>query len=111
MVLVTSPNKPVELTGKGTPRRQATLAAYAHEIDDLYEKVKNASQTDIKSPPEWTEEATLEFVRGAVSRVMRDAVEDGDDLFQFGCDRFVRMSAPGHALLDFLFQPSGDDDP
>ena len=89
MILVTSPDKPVELTAKGTPRRQAALNAYAREIEDLYEKVKDASQTDVKSPAEWTEDTTLEFVREAVGRVMRDPVEDEDDLFQFGCDRFV----------------------
>ena len=89
MILIASPEKPIELTAKGTPRRQVTLAAYAREIEDLYEKVKNASQTDIESPSEWTEQTTLEFVRRAVGRVMRDEVDDEDDLFQFGCDRCV----------------------
>ena len=41
MILVTSPDKPVELTAKGTPRRQVALNAYAREIEDLYEKVKD----------------------------------------------------------------------
>ncbi|VDB85562.1 unnamed protein product [Peniophora sp. CBMAI 1063] len=108
MVLVTSPRKPVELTAKGTPRRQVTLTAYTREIEELYEKVKNASQTDIESPSEWTEQATRTFIQKAVSRVMRDAVEDDDDLFQHGCDSLqatMIRNAIMHALRETVKHP------
>ncbi|KZV64362.1 acetyl-CoA synthetase-like protein [Peniophora sp. CONT] len=108
MILVASPEKPVELTAKGTPRRQVTLAAYSREIEELYETVKNASQTDMESPAEWTEQATLDFIRGAVGRVMRDAVEDDDDLFQFGCDSLQATMVRNtimHALRETVKQP------
>ena len=88
MVLVTKPDKPLELTAKSTPRRGICLSAYAQEIDDLYDRIERSSQTERPPPSEWTPEATLEFVRGAVRHVMTPTViGDDDDLFRNGCDR------------------------
>ena len=36
LVLITSPDKPMELTFKGTARRRPTLEAYASEIENVY---------------------------------------------------------------------------
>lgn len=88
-ILVTSPSKPVQMTPKGTPRRQVTLKQYTQEIEELYDAIKEASQTELSPPEEWTESATLEFVRATVNLAMNAAIRDEDDLFQYGCDRYV----------------------
>jgi hypothetical protein len=36
MILVTSPQKPIELTNKGTPRRNVAIKNYSFEIDEIY---------------------------------------------------------------------------
>jgi hypothetical protein len=89
MILVTKPDKPLELTAKGTPRRGVCLAIYEKEIEDLYNELEHSTQTEHKSPSEWTPEATLTFTRDVVLRNMMFPVSDEDDLFQNGCDRCV----------------------
>ncbi|OBZ74288.1 L-aminoadipate-semialdehyde dehydrogenase large subunit [Grifola frondosa] len=67
MIMVTNPTKPLEYTAKGTPRRQVCIQAYNEEIDALYRRVAESSQTG----HEQGNEAPL---------------LDDDDLFQQGCD-------------------------
>ncbi|RPD63492.1 acetyl-CoA synthetase-like protein [Lentinus tigrinus ALCF2SS1-6] len=86
LVLVTSPSKPFEFTAKGTPRRQACITAYSDEIDDVYRKMEESSQTDIAPPEEWTRESVQRYIRTIVDKVMSAPVRDDDDLFQNGCD-------------------------
>ena len=87
MVLVTSPSKPFEFTAKGTPRRQACIVAYSEEIDALYRKIEESSQTEIEPPEAWTRESVQRYIRTIVDKVMSAPVRDDDDLFQYGCDR------------------------
>ncbi|KAI0633130.1 acetyl-CoA synthetase-like protein [Trametes polyzona] len=87
MILVTSPNKPLEYTAKGTPRRQICIAAYAEEIDALYKRVEETSKVEQDAPREWTPETTREYVGNVVRKVLKkDGIEDEDDIFQYGCD-------------------------
>ncbi|KAI0712724.1 acetyl-CoA synthetase-like protein [Cerioporus squamosus] len=86
MVIVTSPSKPFEFTAKATPRRQACLAAYSQEIDAVYRRVEESSQTDITPPERWTRESVHGYIRTIVDKVMSAPVRDDDDLFQYGCD-------------------------
>ncbi|KAF4573440.1 putative PKS/NRPS-like protein biosynthetic cluster [Pleurotus pulmonarius] len=86
MIIVTNPSKPLEYTPKGTPRRQVCLAAYAAEVDALYEAVEESSQRDITPPQEWTPEETLRFIRKVVGSVMVAPITDEEDFFQSGCD-------------------------
>jgi hypothetical protein len=90
MILVTHPDKPLELTAKATPRRGVCLKAYAQEIENLYDEIERSSQTEQRPPEIWTAESVLEFVRGVVHHVMTSVqVGDDDDLFSNGCDRYV----------------------
>lgn len=96
MIMVTSPDKPLEYTAKGTPRRQVCIAAYTEEIDALYKRVEESSQTDLAPPREWTPESTHEYVAGVVRKVMKnEKIHDDDDIFQNGCDRCVPTRPSG----------------
>ena len=88
MIIVNDPNKPLEYTAKGTPRRQVSLASYTEEIDALYLRVEQSSQMDIPPPRDWSLEATTIYVRDLVKGVMKVAeFKDDEDLFVEGCDR------------------------
>ncbi|TFK88243.1 acetyl-CoA synthetase-like protein [Polyporus arcularius HHB13444] len=87
MIMVTKSSKPLEYTAKGTPRRQVCIAAYADEIDALYKRVEESSQTDLLPPRDWAPETVHEYVRDVVKKVMKNiALQDEDDIFQHGCD-------------------------
>ncbi|KAI0830379.1 acetyl-CoA synthetase-like protein [Trametes gibbosa] len=87
MIMVTLPNKPLEYTAKGTPRRQVCIAAYDAEIDALYSRLEEASQSDLVPPREWSMENTREYISGVIQRVMKNPnIKDEDDIFQNGCD-------------------------
>jgi DNA-directed RNA polymerase specialized sigma subunit len=87
MILVASPSKPFSYTVKGTVRRQAVISSYGPEIQELYTAVAETSQSQIKPPTSWSNNDSLDFVRAIVAEVMKQPVEDTDDLFQHGCDR------------------------
>ena len=90
MIVVTSPNKPFQYTGKGSIRRQICIDEYEDEIKAAYDAVAESSQAHIEPPTTWDLEGVREFVRGVVTHVMRDAgkkVEDETELFQVGLDR------------------------
>ncbi|KAI0743094.1 acetyl-CoA synthetase-like protein [Daedaleopsis nitida] len=87
MILVTKPSKPFQYTAKGTPRRHICLNDYAEEVDEVYKRVEESSQVDVKAPAEWTEDTTREYVSEVVKRVLEvENINDQDDLFQLGCD-------------------------
>ena len=87
MILVASPSKPFTFTGKGSVRRPAILREYEPEIQACYDAVENLENTEVKSLNGLDDNQILEFVRQAVSDVLKQTVGDNDDLFQFGCDR------------------------
>ncbi|KAJ7468444.1 male sterility protein-domain-containing protein [Mycena latifolia] len=87
MVLVADPSKPIiELTAKGTPRRNAILDIYKLEIRNVYAAVKDSSQTHLTAPDEYDAPASLNFVRRVVAEVMLEMPGDDEDIFQHGCD-------------------------
>ncbi|KAI0314196.1 acetyl-CoA synthetase-like protein [Amylostereum chailletii] len=86
MIVVTHPNKPMEFTAKGTPRRHVSLKAYEQEIETLYDVVKDSSQSDLPPPNEWTPHSTKAFVGNSVRRVVQAPLTDDNDIFQYGCD-------------------------
>ena len=89
MIMVTKPHKPLEYTAKGTPRRQVCIRSYEPEIDALYKRVEESSQVDVPAPRNWAPDATLDYVRELVRKVMKiPKLADDDDLFQQGCDRY-----------------------
>ncbi|KIK57260.1 hypothetical protein GYMLUDRAFT_766757 [Collybiopsis luxurians FD-317 M1] len=101
MIMVTNPSKPVEFTAKGTPRRQATLDVYAPEIDALYEKVENSSQTGVTLPEVLNEESIQFFVQKIVHNIMPVSVDPDADIFQHGCDS-LQATWIRNALLQAL---------
>ncbi|KAJ7202281.1 hypothetical protein GGX14DRAFT_654096 [Mycena pura] len=86
MILVASPDKPLQLTVKGTPRRGATLQAYAEEIRELYQDVDQSFQKHLPRPKQFNNTTSLDFVRQLVGDVMVELPRDDDDLFRHGCD-------------------------
>ncbi|KAK7050236.1 acetyl-CoA synthetase-like protein [Favolaschia claudopus] len=86
MILIADPSRPVELTAKGTLRRQTVLDLYKEEIHAVYEAVAQSSQIHLDAPQEFDSQSSLEFVRRVVAEVMLDLPGDDDDLFQQGCD-------------------------
>jgi hypothetical protein len=89
MIIVTEDSKPMELTAKGTARRNYMLKRYEEEIDSLYKLVDSISDSGPSPPTEWTPDKTLRFVRAVVLHFLEHSVADQDDLFQQGCDRYT----------------------
>lgn len=93
MILVASPSKPFAYTAKGTPRRQVMINRYEAEIEALYAAAEQVAQDGLPAVSQWTEEETSHFVRETFKSVLNKPVGDNDDIFQFGCDRFVLCSS------------------
>lgn len=87
MIILSSPTKPFTYTAKNTPRRQAIIHDYEQEIESLYASADKATQYDSLLPTTWNLEHILPFVRTIVHRILEHTVNDGDDIFQNGCDR------------------------
>ena len=87
MILVASINKPLELTAKGSVRRNVCLADYAAEIDVIYKAAEDSAQAGPEPPASWTWDSTLEYVQAVVDAVMEEKVSPDEDLFAVGCDR------------------------
>lgn len=90
MILITSPEKPLLFTAKGTVRRKPVLEQYAEDIDALYAAVDESAQEDIPAPVDWSFDNTQEFVGQVVQRTMKANVRElsgSSDLFEVGLDR------------------------
>ncbi|KAJ7164463.1 hypothetical protein C8R46DRAFT_901759 [Mycena filopes] len=86
MILVADPLRPIELTAKGTPRRQAAIEAYRHEIQAIYDSVEASSLTYLVGPEQFNPASSINFVREVVTEVMIKAPGDEEDILQHGCD-------------------------
>lgn len=87
--MVASPSKPFSYTAKHTPRRQAIINEYETEIRAIYEAVEESTQSSITVPEKWDVASVTQFVREVLSRVLLRTIDDGDDIFQNGCDRYA----------------------
>jgi hypothetical protein len=96
MILVAKPDKPFQYTAKSTARRQAIIKQYEDEIEAVYNAVEATTQANIPLPEEWNIISTTSFVRAVVNGVLVRYVQDDDDIFQHGCDRY-------DALLSLIF--------
>ncbi|KAF9031808.1 acetyl-CoA synthetase-like protein [Hymenopellis radicata] len=101
MILVTKPEKPVEFTLKGAPRRPSTLVAYAEEIETLYTALEDISQSNMSIPDSWSIEAVTASVRAIVNKAMNGHIGDDDDIFASGGDSLV-ATAIRNSLLGLL---------
>lgn len=91
MILIISPSKPLLFTPKGTLRRKVTLEQYTEEIDALYKAVDESAQEGITGPADWSAGNSVEFVRKAVEKTMKEGGRDwadSADLFEIGLDRY-----------------------
>jgi hypothetical protein len=87
MIIVAHPDKPIELTVKGTKCRQPTLDAYETEIAEAYTAVDAISRPDIGLPEAWSVRDITSFVRGVVQSVVGSQLGDNEDIFSRGGDR------------------------
>jgi hypothetical protein len=58
----------------------------------MYATLENNVKTSVQPPKKWDETTALLFVRAVVHNVMGRQVADEDDLFEYGCDRYVVCS-------------------
>lgn len=96
MIVVASPSKPFAYADKLSVKRQATLKLYDDEIESAYAAVENSSQTEIELPSSWDHEAIHDYIQKVVNGVIGHEINDGDDIFQHGGDRYALF--PGDCL-------------
>lgn len=89
MIIVASPSIPFTYTAKGTARRQAIIADYEAEINNLYATLDGNVQaaSAIPKPCTWVYEETLPYIRHIVRSTLTREVNDDVDIFRYGCDR------------------------
>ncbi|KIJ59312.1 hypothetical protein HYDPIDRAFT_33310 [Hydnomerulius pinastri MD-312] len=89
MILITSSEKPMARTGKGTVQKKATLKDYESEIDILYNVVEASSRSPSGSvgPSAWTKQALEEWLTAQACAINSGRSIDSDaDLFAQGFD-------------------------
>ncbi|KIK57001.1 hypothetical protein GYMLUDRAFT_247275 [Collybiopsis luxurians FD-317 M1] len=107
LIVVVHPSKPLELTAKGTLRRQPSLIAYHGEIESAYEALEESPQRDIKPPTTWDLAGVKSFVSEVVNKSLGFKVNEDDSIFSMGADSLIatyirntitRGLRDGHAL-------------
>ncbi|KAF5379548.1 hypothetical protein D9757_009277 [Collybiopsis confluens] len=101
LILIANPDKPLEYTAKGTPRRQFCINLYETEIEHLYRTFEDSAAEDsitLDTPAElnskavWTHESIKSFVRQVVCQAIGNealpgqVLSDDDNLFVMGGD-------------------------
>ncbi|THV00435.1 hypothetical protein K435DRAFT_657224 [Dendrothele bispora CBS 962.96] len=87
LIVVAHPSKPLEMTPKGTPRRQISLKSYEEEIENAYKAVEESSQPHIRVPATWDMLSVMVFVSEVVNDILGFKVNDNDNFFKMGTDR------------------------
>ena len=93
MIIVTYPDRPIQLTAKGTLKRKTMLEEYADDITEVYKAVDDSSLKDVAPPVTWSVEESTDYIHRVVEKVLEKPIGKDDDLFQYGVDRYV-PSAP-----------------
>ncbi len=88
MILVATPDKPFTYNLKGYPRRKTLEKLYSEEIDELYAEIESSAQSDIPSPSTWDAESIRHFLRAVVESTLHQPLDDEEDFFRHGCDRY-----------------------
>ncbi|KAF9232884.1 hypothetical protein BU15DRAFT_80709 [Melanogaster broomeanus] len=87
MILVTSKEKPMLRTGKGTVMKKATTKQYESEIEALYESVVGSGM-DVPLPSDWSQIEVENWLMVHATAVNSDKpVQVDADLFEQGFDR------------------------
>lgn len=90
MIIFANPAKPFSFNSKGAARRSVVLSEYDREIEALYDTLEERIEEE--SPSTWTPEASLAFVRTVVNKNLHHPVKDDEDIFECGCDRYVKFN-------------------
>jgi len=94
MIIVSKEEKPFVYSAKGDPRRKTVIADYEAEIEELYQTVEDTTISMLNPSTTLLLDESIVYVRAVVLGVMMTALEDDDDLFAHGCDRFDRHPSP-----------------
>ncbi|KAF8835574.1 putative aminoadipate reductase [Paxillus ammoniavirescens] len=89
MILVTSKDKPMPRTGKGTVMKKATIKLYESEIEALYESVEASTKAgiDVPLPSDWVQTEVENWLMVHATAVNSDKpVEVDEDLFKQAFD-------------------------
>ncbi|THV00390.1 acetyl-CoA synthetase-like protein [Dendrothele bispora CBS 962.96] len=86
LIVVAHPSKSLEMTPKGSPRRQISLKSYEEEIENAYKAVEESSQPHIRVPATWDMLSVMVFVSEVVNDALGFKVNDDDDFFRMGAD-------------------------
>ncbi|KAI6156288.1 putative aminoadipate reductase [Pisolithus thermaeus] len=89
MILITSRDKPILRTGKGSVAKKATLSLYEAEVEALYESVEASATAGIEVPlpSEWTPPKVEDWLVVHATAVNSDEPVDADvDVFEQGFD-------------------------
>lgn len=105
MVLIADPAKPFEYTSKGSIRREITLGRYQKEIDQLYDIVEAPDSFETAHPRSLEPSTVLDVIRTTVQRVLERKVEDDEDVFRLGADRYVCFDT-SVSISNILFELS-----
>ncbi|KAG5652630.1 putative secondary metabolism biosynthetic enzyme [Sphagnurus paluster] len=118
MILITSKDKPLPRTGKGTIMRKAALTLYEKEIDALYDAVQTSIRTaeNVNPPTTWSVEDVQQWmVQQAVDLTSGSSISPSVDLFEQGFDSlsatFLRLRIIGALRLsgDQAIQKAAQD--
>ncbi|KAF8510926.1 hypothetical protein BU17DRAFT_55015 [Hysterangium stoloniferum] len=87
MIIVSHPERPLEVTTKLTPRRSVILTTYKNEISAAY-IAASISKYSICVPSTWSPHQIIILVRSVVHAVMARStpINDDDDIFENGGD-------------------------
>ncbi|KAF9062745.1 hypothetical protein BDP27DRAFT_1427576 [Rhodocollybia butyracea] len=88
MILVVNPTKPLPRVGKGTVAREAAMALYDSEINELYETVEsNMTGNSVEPPKSWKAVDLQPWLVDQISDILSTKVPAATaDLFEHGFD-------------------------
>ncbi|CAA7263092.1 unnamed protein product [Cyclocybe aegerita] len=88
MILLTSKDKPLPRSGKGTVMRKLAVKVYADEIEALYNTVESTQTIgNIEAPTEWNVESVTQWIVAQLQDLLHGkTVQPTEDLFEQGLD-------------------------
>ncbi|KAG8221462.1 acetyl-CoA synthetase-like protein [Butyriboletus roseoflavus] len=88
MILITTPEKPILRTPKGSIQKKVTIKAYGAEIDALYDAVESASQSNgLAGPLVWTADVLEGWLMEHANAIScGHSIKASTDLFAQGFD-------------------------
>ncbi|KAJ6518216.1 hypothetical protein C8R47DRAFT_1086338 [Mycena vitilis] len=90
MIVLATPSRPLQLTAKGTPRRQMILEDYAADIDAAYVNFdRSGPSTGYPAREEISMAEALEIVRRHVHTNVALGISDNENLFAAGADSLL----------------------